>query len=177
MKYSQILKLQLPYILILISIYLILYLLNPIITVFGYILLSSLAIFLFTPFIVFKSVGKKFSPNVKVYLQLFALNLIVGIVTLLGLFLLILPGLFAMTKFTFSTQELLLKKKGIKESLLGSYDKIKGILFWKILGIDLGAILLNFILAIFGIAQIFTSVVQVVFLSYITYLYSKTKRR
>jgi len=61
------------------------------------------------------------------------LSIVLGILTVLGLVLLIIPGILVLVWFNFAGFEMILKGSGIKESMLNSKKLVNG-RFWKVFG-------------------------------------------
>lgn len=94
------------------------------------------------------SVRETFKIVRKKYWKYFLLSVILGLITVGGLILLIIPGILFVVWFAFSKFIMIEKKVGIKESLVKSKILAKGI-YWKILGR----------LTVFGLFAIFVQMV------------------
>lgn len=104
----------------------------------------------------FKSIGMHF-PNFRQFIYLVVVGLLTGLATLAGFILLVIPGIYVMTKLSLANLSFVDRQEGIRASLKHSWGIVKGDIFWTVLLTILVSGLLLLIGAIsFGIGLIVT---------------------
>jgi Membrane domain of glycerophosphoryl diester phosphodiesterase len=76
------------------------------------------------------------SVGVNTYVNLLITNILAGIAIVIGLVLLIVPGVYLLVRFAFIDPAVVLEKKGITEAFSRSSELVKGS-WWRIFGIGL----------------------------------------
>jgi len=74
----------------------------------------------------------KHLPTFRHFLKLVGFAIVAGLISLLGLILLIIPGIYFMTRLAFSNFAVVDRKAGIRQSLRFSWELVKGNVFWTV---------------------------------------------
>lgn len=93
-------------------------------------------------------------PNVREFFMIVAIGLIVGIVVAVGFVLLIIPGIYFVTRLSFATIAFVDRQGSVKQSLGYSWHLVKGKAFWTVLlviAIEIALVLLGTVTLMIGL--------------------------
>ncbi len=101
---------------------------------------------------------KDFFPTPHEYLKYFLLLIAIGALTLAGLVLLIVPGIYIMIRLYFSVYSYVSSgNASVRDAIRSSWQMVRGSVFWKVFLWAIFAIVMNVLgMAVFGIGLLFT---------------------